>query len=130
MNNVIYYSWFDTAVNGWLIDRCAADIRQLPAIGVVAETSCRFLRQTTFPQHLTVGLGLERRGNSSVVYRLAVYRVQDGQLDDDPCAVGRFVHVYVDRDKRRPVPIPEPLVRVLDELTDPRPRGVDRGSTR
>jgi acyl-CoA thioester hydrolase len=49
VNNVVYYSWFDTAANGWLIDRCAVDIRQLPAIGVAAETSCRFLRQTSSP---------------------------------------------------------------------------------
>jgi hypothetical protein len=73
VNNVVYYSLFDTMVNGWLIDTCGTDIRDLPAIGVVAETSCRFLRSTSFPEVLHVGLGLERRGRSSVVYRLAVF---------------------------------------------------------
>ena len=118
VNNVVYYSLFDTTVNGWLIDTCGTDIRDLPAIGVVAETSCRFLRSTSFPEVLHVGLGLERRGRSSVVYRLAVFgSAGDGRPADEPAALGRFVHVYVDRDTRRPAPIPERIAAALEALT-------------
>ena len=74
LNNIVYYSLFDTTVNGWLIEACDPDVRQLPAIGVVVETSCQFLRETSFPDVLGIGLGLERVGRTSVVYRLAVYR--------------------------------------------------------
>jgi acyl-CoA thioester hydrolase len=122
LNNVVYYSLFDTAVNGWLIDACACDIRALPAIGVVVETSCRYLRETSFPDVLHIGIRLERRGTSSVVYRLAVFREHSpGQLDDDPHALGRFVHVYVDSETRKPVPVPEPIATALAMLAPPRP---------
>ena len=118
VNNVVYYSLFDTTVNGWLIEACGTDIRDLPAIGVVAETSCRFLRPTSFPEVLHVGLGLERRGRSSVVYRLAVFGTAgDGRIEDEPAALGRFVHVYVDRETRRPAPIPEQIANALHALT-------------
>jgi acyl-CoA thioester hydrolase len=117
VNNVVYYSLFDTTVNGWLLEASGTDIRDLPAIGVVAETSCRFLRSTSFPDVLHVGLGLERRGRSSVVYRLAVFgTAADGRIADEPAAVGRFVHVYVDRDTRHPAPIPGPVADALDAL--------------
>jgi acyl-CoA thioester hydrolase len=116
VNNVVYYSLFDTAVNGWLLEACGTDIRDLPAIGVVAETSCRFLRSTSFPDVLHVGLGLERRGRTSVVYRLAVFGTTDGRIEDEPAALGRFVHVYVDRDTRRPAPIPGPIANALAAL--------------
>ncbi|HEY4465755.1 MAG TPA: thioesterase family protein [Streptosporangiaceae bacterium] len=120
VNNVVYYSLFDTTVNGWLLEACGTDIRDLPAIGVVAETSCRFLRSTSFPDVLHVGLGLERRGRTSVVYRLAVFGTTDGHIDDEPAALGRFVHVYVDRGTRRPAPIPEPVAKALDALAPDR----------
>jgi acyl-CoA thioester hydrolase len=103
VNNVVYYSYVDTAVNGWLMRATGADIRDLPAIGIVAETSCRFLEPLTFPDDVVVGVGLERLGRSSVVYRLAVFRGEQ----TSPSAVCRFVHVYVDRDHRRPVAVPE-----------------------
>lgn len=118
LNNVVYYGLFDTTVNAWLIETCVPDVRGLPAIGVVVETSCRFLRETAFPDVLHVGLGLDRRGRTSVVYRLAVYREgSDGGPEPAPCAVGRFAHVYVDRHTRRPVPIPEPVAAALGTLT-------------
>ena len=118
VNNVVYYSLFDTTVNGWLLEACGTDIRDLPAIGVVAETSCRFLRSTSFPDVLHVGLGLERRGRSSVVYRLAVFgTAADGDIEDEPAALGRFVHVYVDRETRRPAPVPEQIANALQALT-------------
>ena len=103
VNNVVYYSYFDTAVNGYLIEASGTDIRELPAIGIVAETSCRFLRELSFPETVHAGLALERLGNSSVVYRIGLFRDED----QEPAALGRFVHVYVDRETRRPVRIPD-----------------------
>jgi acyl-CoA thioester hydrolase len=111
-NNVIYYSYFDTAVNGWLIEASGRDIRELSAIGVVAETSCRFLRPVGFPDALQVGLAVVRLGRSSVGYRLAVFRGDD----EDPAALGRFVHVYVASADRRPVEIPAELRAVLEPV--------------
>ena len=113
VNNVEYYSYFDTAVNGFLIEATATDIRTLPAIGIVAETSCRFLEAVRFPDVIHAGLRVERLGTSSVVYQIALFREDEG-----PCAVGRFVHVYVDRTTRRPVPIP-PIIRQALEALGP-----------
>ena len=112
-NNVVYYSWFDTAVNGWLMRALGHDVRDLPAIGVVAETSCRFLAEVGFPDDLEVGLAVERLGSSSVTYRLAVFAVGG----DEPAAVGRFVHVYVDPRTRRPVGVPDAVRSALRPLT-------------
>lgn len=108
VNNVTYYSYFDTAVNAWLMATTGVDIRDLPAIGVVAETSCTYLSELTFPDRLQVGLSVERLGNRSIVYALAIFREVGGELV--PAAVGRFVHVYVDTKTRTPVPIP-PQIR-------------------
>jgi acyl-CoA thioester hydrolase len=116
VNNVVYYEFFDTAVNSWLIEASGGDIRELPAIGIVAETSCRFLRELAFPDRVITGLRLERRGNSSVVYELAIFREVDGAPEEPACAHGRFVHVYVDAVTRRPVPIPDAIARALDRL--------------
>ncbi|WP_072807043.1 acyl-CoA thioesterase [Rhodococcoides yunnanense] len=105
VNNVTYYSYFDTAVNGWLMDTTGVDIRELPAIGVVAETSCTYHRELSFPDRLQVGLSVERLGNRSIVYSLALFR--ESERDElELAATGRFVHVYVDSETRRPVPIP------------------------
>jgi acyl-CoA thioester hydrolase len=112
-NNVVYYSWFDTAVNGWLMRSLGRDVRDLPAIGVVAETSCRYLAQVGFPDELEVGLAVERLGTSSVTYRLAVF-VRGAE---EPAAVGRFVHVYVDPATRRPVPVPDDVRTAVEALT-------------
>ena len=103
VNNVVYYSYFDTAVNGWLLEATAMDIRALPAIGVVAETSCRFLKSISFPDELQLGLRCERLGRRSVVYGIGVFRGQEA----DPVAVGRFVHVYVDAQSRKSVDVPD-----------------------
>ena len=102
VNNVVYYAYFDTAVNGFLIEASGTDIRDLSAIGIVAETSCRFLRELSFPDTVWAGLALERLGNSSVVYRIGLFRNDE----NEPAALGRFVHVYVDAATRRPVPVP------------------------
>ncbi|GGC64184.1 acyl-CoA thioesterase [Hoyosella rhizosphaerae] len=102
VNNVVYYSYFDTAVNAWLIDATESDIRSLPAIGVVAETSCRYLSELSFPEEVTVGISCERLGSRSVTYKLAIFRANGQVL----AAIGRFVHVYVDVHTRRPVEVP------------------------
>ncbi|EFV13262.1 acyl-CoA thioesterase [Segniliparus rugosus] len=115
VNNVTYYSYFDTAVNAWLMSATGMDTRDLPAIGVVAETSCRFLRQISFPDQLEVGIACERLGNRSVVYQLAVFRLGEAE----PAALGRFVHVYVDEQTRQPVPVPEPIRAAVEGLLSP-----------
>lgn len=112
VNNVVYYSYFDTAVNGYLIEASGVDIRDLPAIGIVAETSCRFLRELSFPDMVYAGLVLEKLGNSSVVYRIGLF----ANDDTAPAAIGRFVHVYVDATTRRPVPVPAPIRAALDPI--------------
>ena len=109
VNNVAYYSIFDTAVNGFLIEVNGTDIRDLPAIGIVAESSCKFLSAVSFPDTIHAGLDIERLGTKSVIYRIALFRGDD----QAPCAIGRFVHVYVDRDRRRPVEIPAVIRNLL-----------------
>jgi acyl-CoA thioester hydrolase len=112
VNNVAYYSYFDSAVNGYLMDATGTDTRELTAIGIVAETGCKFLKEISFPDALHIGLRLEKLGNSSVVYQLAVFK------DDatEPSAVGRFVHVYVDATSRRPIAIPAIIRSALEKL--------------
>jgi acyl-CoA thioester hydrolase len=112
VNNVAYYSYFDSAVNGFLLEATGTDTRELPAIGIVAETSCRFLREVSFPELLHIGLKVEKLGTSSVIYQLAVFRGDDA----DASAVGRFVHVYVDATTRRPVPVPPVIRSALEKL--------------
>jgi acyl-CoA thioester hydrolase len=104
VNNAVHYLLFDTAVNGWLAE-VVGNVRALPALGVVAETGCRYLAELRFPDAVTAGVALQRLGRSSVTYRLALF----SEASDAPAAVGRFVHVYVDPASRRPVPIPEPV---------------------
>lgn len=104
VNNVVHYAVFDTAVNAWLMESTGADVRQWDALGLVVETSCRYLAELDFPAPITAGLAVERLGNSSITYRLALFGAGEA-----PAAVGRFVHVYVDRATRRPVPVPSPV---------------------
>ncbi|HYN22755.1 MAG TPA: thioesterase family protein [Thermoanaerobaculia bacterium] len=112
VNNVVYYSYFDTAVNGYLMESTGLDIRALDAIGIVAETSCRFLRELSFPDELRAGLRLEKLGNSSVIYEIGLFRGDEA----DPAAIGRFVHVYVDRKTRQVVRIPKVIRAALENL--------------
>ena len=113
VNNVVYYSYFDTAVNAFLIEASGIDIRALPQIGIVAESSCRFLRPLSFPAPVEAGLALEKLGNSSVVYRIGLF--SDGR--EAAAAVGRFVHVYVDAATRDVVPVPAAIRAALDRLS-------------
>jgi len=114
VNNVVYYAYFDTAVNGFLIEASGTDIRDLPAIGIVAETSCRFLRELSFPDMVHAGLALEKLGTSSVIYRIGLFRNDE----TEPAAIGRFVHVYVDAATRRPVPVPPSIRAALTALAE------------
>jgi acyl-CoA thioester hydrolase len=111
VNNAVHYLLFDTAVNGWLVEATGTDIRRLPAIGIVAETGCRYLAELRFPEPVTAGIALERLGRSSVAYRLALFGG-----GESPAAVGRFVHVYVDGVTRRPVPVPPQIRTALAGL--------------
>jgi acyl-CoA thioester hydrolase len=112
VNNVSYYAFFDTAVNRRLIASGALDPRSSAVFGVVAETRCRYLAPVGFPDRIEVGLRLERLGTTSVTYGLAVFRAGEAQA----AAVGLFTHVYVDRDTRRPVPIPDAPRRAIEAL--------------
>lgn len=104
VNNVVHYSWFDTAVNAWLIEAGLLDIERGDPIGLVVETGCRYAAQLAYPQPVEIGLGVERLGNSSVRYRLGVFARDEAAA----AAEGHFVHVYVDREGRRPAPLPAP----------------------
>ncbi|GAA2079023.1 thioesterase family protein [Aeromicrobium halocynthiae] len=113
VNNVVYYSYVDTAVNGWLMQATGTDVRRLEAYGIVAETSCRFLRELRFPGDVEVGLRVERLGTSSVVYGLGLFQGDPVA----PAAVARFVHVYVSGEERAVTPVPALLRGVLEPLT-------------
>ncbi len=116
VNNVTYYSYFDTAVNAWLMHATGTDIRELPAIGVVVQTSCHFRGSLSFPDQLRVGLRVSRLGRTSITYDLAIFR-EDGD-DLELAATGEFVHVYVDNDTRKPVDIPA-VIRTAAEALVP-----------
>lgn len=112
VNNATYFEYLDTAVNGWLMQSTDLDIRELPAVGIVASVSCEFYREIGFPDVLEVELFTERIGTSSVTYQLDVFRSGDPEVR----ARGRFVHVYVDATTRRPVPIPAVVGAALATL--------------
>lgn len=112
VNNVVYYSFFDTAVNRWLIDQGLLAIAESDVIALVVETGCRYHAPIAFPDRVTVGLRVAHRGTSSVRYELGVFRNDD----EAASATGHFVHVYVDRITRRPTPIPDATRRALVHL--------------
>jgi acyl-CoA thioester hydrolase len=112
VNNVVYYSFFDTAVNRTLIDAGVLDIHLGPVIGLVVETQCRYFAPLSFPQTIDAGMRVAHLGRSSVRYELGLFR----QNDRNACAEGHFIHVYVDRGTRRPVPLADPLRSFLETL--------------
>ena len=112
INNVVYYSFFDTAVNGYLIEASGVDIRTIDAVGLVAETRCEFLRELRFPGDVQAGLAIERLGSSSIVYRIGLFQGES----DEPAAIGRFVHVYVDSATRAVTPIPDVIRKTVEPL--------------
>ncbi|MCV7432724.1 acyl-CoA thioesterase [Mycolicibacterium bacteremicum] len=110
LNNAVYYQLFDTAINSWISARAGVDPMAAPWLGVVAESSCRYLAEVAFPSDLVVGLAVTRLGTNSVTYRTGLWTAgPDARL----AAVGSWVHVYVDRQTRRPVPIPDPIRTLL-----------------
>ena len=115
VNNVIYYSWFDTAVNAYLIEQGALDTTQGDTIGLVVETQCNYFAPVSFPQVIEAGIRVAQVGRSSVRYEVGLF----AQGEPLTAAAGHFIHVYVDRATRRPVPVPEPLRAVLQALVMP-----------
>jgi acyl-CoA thioester hydrolase len=112
VNNVVYYSFFDSAVNTYLIEAGGLDIHTGEVVGFVVSSSCDYFASIAFPERIEVGLRVGKLGNSSVQYELAIFKHGEEQA----CAAGRFVHVFVDRDSNRPVSIPESLRAALARL--------------
>ncbi len=113
VNNVVYYSWFDTAVNGLLIEQGAIDIHTGKVIGLVIETQCNYFAPLAFPENVVAGIRVAHIGSSSVRYEVGLFPEDAAQT----CAArGHFIHVYVDRETRRPVPLPPELLSVLETL--------------
>jgi acyl-CoA thioester hydrolase len=112
VNNVEYYAFFDTVINRWLITEGGLDIHDGDVIGLCAESHCTYHAPLSFPDVVHAGLRVGRLGRSSVRYEIALFR-EDA---DDPAATGWFVHVFVDRAQRRPVPIPAALRESLERL--------------
>lgn len=112
VNNVVYYSYFDTAVNSYLINRGVLNISQSERIGLVVETQCRYFSPIAFPDQVQVGLRVAHLGNSSVRYELGIFRNDE----DTAAAQGHFVHVYVDRASNRPAPLLPAMRSVLEDL--------------
>jgi acyl-CoA thioester hydrolase len=112
VNNVVYYAYFDTVVNQYLVEAGVLDIHHGQVIGLVVETLCRYFQPLAFPDVIDAGLRVGRLGRTSVRYEVAIFR----RGDDEPAAAGHFVHVYVDRQTRRPVPLPEPMRAALARI--------------
>ena len=112
VNNTVFYQWFDTAVNQWLVEAGLLDIEAGDPIGLVVETGCAYFAPLSFPGDVEVGIAVERLGSSSVTYRIGVFGAGDAQ----PAAQGHFTHVYVGRDTRRPVPLPDERRAKLETL--------------
>ncbi|QQP90983.1 acyl-CoA thioesterase [Skermanella sp. TT6] len=112
VNNVVYYSYFDTVINGYLIREGGFDIHAAPVIGVAVETMCKFRKSLVFPQTVDAGLRVGKLGNSSVRYEVGLFAEGDGE----PAASGHFVHVFVERSTMRPVPIPDALRACMERL--------------
>ena len=113
VNNVVYYSWFDSAVNGLMIERGALDVHAGPVIGLVVETQCNYFAPLAFPEEVVAGIRVANMGSSSVRYEIGIFPA-DPSL---PCAAkGHFIHVYVNRATRKPALLPATLTSVLETL--------------
>jgi acyl-CoA thioester hydrolase len=111
VNNVVYYSYFDTVVNTWLIRNGLLDVEKGPVIGLVVETGCQYFAPLTYPEEVTAALRVGHLGRSSVRYEIALFGAGEAAA-----AQGHFIHVYVDRQTRRPVSLPERLRAALETL--------------
>ena len=112
VNNVVYYSWFDTVVNEYLIRRGLLDVEMSPIIGLVVETHCQYFSPVSFPDAVHAGMRVASLGNSSVRYEIGLFRNDDVLA----AAQGHFVHVYVDRASNRPVSVPSDVRQALEQL--------------
>ncbi|MBU3719807.1 MAG: acyl-CoA thioesterase [Burkholderiaceae bacterium] len=112
VNNVVYYSYFDTAVNEYLIAQGVLDIENSPVVGLVIETRCQYFSSIKFPDRIQIGMRVAKIGNSSVQYELGVFANDQTEVS----ALGHFVHVYVDRQTNRPISIPDNFRKVLSGL--------------
>jgi acyl-CoA thioester hydrolase len=119
VNNVVYYSYFDTAVNQFLIERGVLDIHQGEVVGFVVDSGCSYFSPIAFPDVVHAGIRVSKLGSSSVRYEIALYR-NHAPL---PCAAGHFVHVYVERSSNRTVPIPANVRTVLESIQSKAPAG-------
>ena len=115
VNNVVYYAYFDTVINAWLVEHGGLDVHAGAAIGLCVESQCRYLAPAAYPERLEAGLRVEKLGTSSVRYGVGIFRADGGEL----CAHGHFVHVFVDRATRRPTPITGALRDALARLARP-----------
>ncbi len=113
INNVTYYSYFDTTVNRYLIDVAGFDIHNAPVVGYVVHSTCNYMTSIAFPDSLEIGLRVNKLGNSSVTYGLGVFK----KGEDTLCAYGEFVHVFVDRMENKSVSIPDKIRSALEKLT-------------
>ncbi|WP_084607754.1 acyl-CoA thioesterase [Sphingomonas jaspsi] len=112
VNNTVYYAWFDTAVNEWLVAQGLLDIEHGDPIGLVVETGCRYFAPLSYPGEVEIGIAVDHLGGSSVTYRVGVFAMGGAA----PAAEGHFTHVYVGRDSRRPEALPDDWRRKLEAL--------------
>ena len=115
VNNVNYYAYFDSAVNRYLIEEGGLDIHKAPIVGFVVNSNCSYLSPIAYPQDIEAGLRVNKLGNSSVTYGVAIFR----KGEDKACAFGDFIHVFVNRAENKSVPIPDNLRTALEKLTIP-----------
>ncbi|NQU60960.1 MAG: acyl-CoA thioesterase [Rhodospirillales bacterium] len=115
VNNVTYYSYFDTVVNCFLIEAAGLDIQEGPEIGYAVETKCKFNKPVAYPEPLDAGLRVGRIGNSSVRFEIGIFR----KGDNDAAAAGHFIHVFVDRATGKPVTIPDKIRGALERILAP-----------
>ena len=113
VNNTVYYEWFDSAVNAWMVEQEMLDIAAGDPIALVVETSCSYFASLAFPEIVEIGLAVSQLGTSSIRYRIGIFAAGAGTA----AAAGEFVHVVVDRARRRPVAIPEEWRTSLETLT-------------
>jgi acyl-CoA thioester hydrolase len=129
LNNAVYYQLFDTAINGFIEVNSGTNPLTTAAQGIVAESGCRYFKELKFPDPLAVGLAVTRLGRSSVTYRLGIFATTEPQSGEGYpiAALGHWVHVYIDRHSRRPVPIPETIRSLLATAhVDPQQRDATR----
>jgi len=112
VNNVVYYTWFDTVVNAWLIEQGLLDPKESLVVGLVVGTRCDYFESVAFPEIVEAGLAVERLGRSSVTYRIGIFR-RGGAVT---AAQGLFTHVYVERGPQTPVPVPASLRAAMAKI--------------